>query len=318
MKTPGNMRRTSPWRCSLGAVQSVAMVVLLAAAVVAVGGVGVADEGAPAAAGAPAAKPKASAPAAPKYAGSDLCVACHGDVPKAQEHQWHAQRIAAKPGSTNCEECHGPSAAHTEDPGEVHTYYDVTHARADKSAAACLRCHEDKIKPALWKTSEHAQANVKCWDCHSQGATPHSKLIRKPGPEVCYSCHPEQRATFELTSHHPVREGRVTCSDCHDPHKHTTTRDKIQSCLNCHPDRRGPFIFEHPVVRSANQLTGGCLACHRPHGSPNEFLHKFAGRGLCLQCHADHALHFVGRTCWDSGCHADQHGSNTNPLFLGD
>ncbi len=307
-----------PWRPVVFQLLPVALMLVLTGAVAVQFGAVEAAEAGPTAAAAPVKSPaqvKPSPPAAPKYAGADLCTACHAEVPDAQKQEWHARLIAKRPGSSNCEECHGPSSAHTEDPGKVRTLNDVTHAHADRSAQACLRCHEDRIKPALWKSSEHSQAGVRCWDCHSQGGTPHNKMIRRPGPEACYSCHPEQRATFEMTSHHPVREGRVDCADCHNPHQHQSTLDKTKACLNCHADHRGPFVFEHGAL--SGELTDGCLDCHKPHGSPNEHLQKYSDRGLCLQCHADHTLHFVGRTCWDSGCHVDQHGSNTDPLFLG-
>ena len=261
-------------------------------------------------------KPAPAAPAAPAYAGADTCVACHAEVAEQQAKDWHSKSLANRPGSRNCEECHGPSAAHTQDPATVRTNPNVTKLRADKSGLACLRCHEGTHRPMDWKLSDHARANVACWSCHSQGASPHSLTARKPGREVCYSCHREQAATFELTSHHPVREGRLTCADCHNPHKrHQTVADTNKLCASCHAPQRGPFVFAHGAI--SGNLTEGCLDCHRPHGSPNGKLLKYAGRGVCLQCHADHALHFVGRTCWTSGCHSDLHGSNTSPLLLG-
>jgi DmsE family decaheme c-type cytochrome len=256
------------------------------------------------------------APAPAKVAGADLCIACHAQVPGDQKQDWHARQIAARPGSSNCEECHGPSAAHTEDPGNTATFHNVTRAPAVRGTQACLRCHQDRVKPALWKSSEHAQGNVRCWDCHSQGSSPHRETLRRPDSRVCYACHPEQRGTFELTSHHPVNEGRVDCVDCHDPHQHQSGADKVKNCTNCHAAQRGPFLFAHGSI--SGELTDGCLDCHRAHGSPNERLHKFAGRGLCLQCHADHVLHFVGRTCWDSDCHTGTHGSNSSPILLGE
>lgn len=263
-----------------------------------------------------AATPPACPPAAPKYAGADTCIACHSEVAEQQDKDWHSKGIATRPGSRNCEECHGPSAAHSEDPGTVRTNTNVTKLPATTSALACLRCHESERRPLEWKLSEHAKANVACWSCHSQGATPHSLTVRKPGPEVCYSCHREQASTFELTSHHPVREGRVTCKDCHKPHqRRLTVAQTNKLCASCHAQQRGPWIFAHGTL--SGDLTEGCLDCHRAHGSPNQRLLKYAGRGVCLQCHADHALHFVGRTCYTSGCHTGMHGSNTSPLLLG-
>jgi DmsE family decaheme c-type cytochrome len=54
-------------------------------------------------------------------------------------------------------------------------------------------------------------------------------------------------------------------------------------CLNCHGDKRGPFTFEHPVVRFE-----GCGACHEPHGSVNpRMLTRPVVLQVCLECHAN-------------------------------
>lgn len=253
---------------------------------------------------------------APAVAGAQVCAACHTDIAAAQQDDWHSRLVASRSGSSNCEECHGPSSPHTEDPADVPTFHDVTRAPAGRSGQACLSCHRETGRsPALWKASEHAQADVGCGDCHSQGALPCNRMIRRPDENVCYSCHQEQQATFTMTSHHPVPEGRVECSDCHDSHARQSETAKAEICASCHAEQRGPFVYAHGAI--SGELTEGCLDCHRPHGSPNQQLVKYSGRGLCLQCHADHALHFVPRTCWSSGCHAQVHGSNTSPLLLG-
>ena len=252
----------------------------------------------------------------PQYAGADTCIACHSEVPDHLDKDWHGARVAHQPGTRNCEECHGPSQVHADDPTEVRTTTNVTRARADKSGAACLRCHEGQPRLQGWARSDHARADVACWKCHSAGSKAHVTTTRKPDKQVCYGCHREQQASFELTSHHPVREGRLDCSDCHDPHgRHRPGADSTRQCGACHRAQAGPFVFAHGSMTSA--LSEGCLDCHAAHGSPNGRLLKYTGRGLCMQCHADKALHFVGRTCWTSGCHAQVHGSNLHPLLLG-
>ncbi len=258
---------------------------------------------------------KADPPAKAEIVGADTCTACHDGVLQGQKKEWHSRLIAGRPGSANCEDCHGPGSLHAADPVKTRTLYDVTHAKARTSAQACLSCHENKISIARWRTSPHAKGDVRCWNCHSQKASPHTLLTRKPDERVCYSCHREQEPLFNLTSHHPVREGRMTCYDCHDPHGRQTNRDYVKRCVSCHVDKRGPYIFEHGAI--SGELTDACLDCHRPHGSPNDRLLKFVGRGLCLQCHADKARHFAPATCWTSGCHTGWHGSNSSPLLLG-
>ena len=120
--------------------------------------------------------PSSPAPArhAAGYAGADTCIACHSEVSEMQQKDWHSKLIATRPGSKNCEECHGPSAAHSEDPETVPTCTNVTKVSAEKSAAACLRCHEGQHRSMDWKASDHARANVACWSCHS----PAQRLMR--------------------------------------------------------------------------------------------------------------------------------------------
>jgi DmsE family decaheme c-type cytochrome len=81
----------------------------------------------------------------------------------------------------------------------------------------------------------------------------------------------------------------MSCVDCHNPHG--TMRPAMTQifaanepgCLNCHGDKRGPFTFEHAVVRFE-----GCGSCHEPHGSANpRMLARQEVRLVCLECHAN-------------------------------
>ena len=128
-------------------------------------------------------------------------------------------------------------------------------------------------------------------------------------------------------SHHPIREGKISCTDCHNPHG-TQTRSLIKAasvneqCYTCHAEKRGPFLWEHAPVRES------CLNCHTPHGSNHQKLQKTATPYLCQQCHsntrhpgtlydattlADQSRasnRIFNRACLD--CHSAVHGSN-NP-----
>ena len=90
---------------------------------------------------------------APMYAGKPACLDCHSDVADAQKGSHHA--------AVRCEACHGPLAAHADNP-------DV---KPIKPAAAhlCLTCHRaiagrpekfPQIDP-----DEHA-GGVECTSCH--------------------------------------------------------------------------------------------------------------------------------------------------------
>ena len=87
-------------------------------------------------------------------------------------------------------------------------------------------------------------------------------------------------------SHHPIREGKITCADCHNPHGTQTAKmirgaSVNEQCYTCHTEKRGPFLWEHAPVRES------CLNCHTPHGSNHLKLQKTSVPYLCQQCHSN-------------------------------
>jgi len=271
------------------------------------------------------------------YAGTDACLQCHdeisGELAKSAHGQAMLNQNKKTPGPL-CEACHGPGAAHAGDPSAA-TAAPLKKAAADGSG--CLSCHDLRLSANSWTRSAHHREGVNCLVCHgdtshlqamlpkrkpakhdAKAATDkpapftHAAFTRAPGSAVCLTCHGEKRAELAMPSHHPVLEKRITCTDCHDPHSPTTTTMKRDLCVSCHGRQRGPFIYEHGAI--SGNTSDACLNCHRVHGSPNLKLLKLNNRGLCMQCHADRATHFTGRTCW--GCHKAMHGSNANRLFF--
>jgi DmsE family decaheme c-type cytochrome len=151
--------------------------------------------------------------------------------------------------------------------------------------AVCLSCHETSHNPT-WAGSAHDRRGVKCVDCHSvhEFESVESQLKTAHEPDTCYSCHPAMRAQAMRTSHHPVREGLMTCGSCHNPHD--GSRPKMiradwtaELCLSCHTEKRGPFLWEHAPVRE------DCLNCHNPHGSNHDKLLLAKQPYLCQRCH---------------------------------
>jgi len=117
----------------------------------------------------------------------------------------------------------------------------------------------------------------------------------------------------------PVREGKVVCTDCHNPHgsyaetllKKATVNE---TCFQCHADKRGPFLWEHAPV------TESCLNCHDPHGSFNANMLKVSRPRLCQRCHNAATRHPANprnpmqMQAINSGCvncHSQIHGSNS-------
>lgn len=280
-------------------------------------------------------------------AASKACVKCHDseDLPDMSRSAHAAAGDARTPG---CVTCHGPSPTHVNRPSGVkerpspdRTFSRNGGSSAAERNAACLTCHDKDSKRMLWAGSQHDAADVPCSSCHKIHANHDKVLAKATQTEVCYACHKEQRAQMQRASHHPVPEGRMTCSDCHNAHgsagpklaKRDSTND---TCFTCHAEKRGPFVHQHePVVED-------CANCHNPHGSGVANLLKARAPILCQQCHTPHVAGNVGAlrgqpgvaasmdvttsgknvvTMWQGrsclNCHTQVHGSNhpsaTNP-----
>ena len=189
-----------------------------------------------------------------------------------------------------CESCHGPSAAHVVsrskggdgEPGVVFKGPNASPV-ADRNAV-CQGCHEGGML-INWQGSQMERAGVACTDCHTVHAAEDPVRVKKTQAEVCFACHAEQRADSFKYSHHPIREGKVVCSDCHSPmgspSEHLLKEFSVnETCYNCHADKRGPMLWEHQPVRE------DCTNCHTPHGSSEVRLMKENMGFMCSSCHS--------------------------------
>ena len=198
---------------------------------------------------------------------------------------------------------------------------------AEENNAICLSCHA-KGQRTNWHGSTHDQQGLQCSNCHTvmKNVSRKAQLKTEFQPDTCFQCHKNKRAEMWRTSHMPVREGKVTCANCHNPHGSYSeallkTATVNETCYQCHAEKRGPFLWEHPPV------TESCLNCHDPHGSINDFMLKISRPRLCQQCHSggQHnsnprnpsvTLYAQGREC--QNCHSNHHGSNNpaGPRFM--
>jgi len=245
-----------------------------------------------------------------------VCVDCHEQSIAAYGKTMHGRvfQYGAKGAlqQQDCEACHGPRSKHVTEPDAS------LKLSAEQYSAVCLQCHQDGGR-LYWQTSQHQNGEVGCVSCHTLMKEESDKalLAKADEPSVCYSCHANVRGQMQKASHHPVREGRMSCSSCHDPHgsvgkgllKGATVNEV---CFQCHQEKRGPFVYEHPVVRE------GCANCHDAHGSNNQDLLNAKGSFLCMQCHSygghinlpryNRTSNPYGQGCVN--CHITQHGSN--------
>lgn len=283
-----------------------------------------------------AAEPAKQAPAT--YVGNEVCQACHAPAFEKFSTTVMGKIFLHNPRNETekraCENCHGPGSNHVsagggKGVGGLVTFRKDSGESVERQNETCLNCHQRGIQ-TYWKASPHASRGMACVNCHTlmEKTTDRYQLAKvgdrtpffnkQAQTEVCGQCHLQRRAQLLRSSHMPLREGKLTCTDCHNPHgtpnpsqlKQTSVNE---NCYTCHTERRGPFLYEHPPVFE------NCANCHEPHGSVNDRLLKVTDPRLCTQCHMSSGGHpsnprgrnsvfFFNRSC--TNCHSQVHGSN--------
>lgn len=270
----------------------------------------------------PATPPADATQAGAAYAGTEACVTCHADQVM---HGAHAQSLNARTpmAELGCESCHGPGKAHADAGGDPELMRAYREMSPDEASSTCTTCH-NRADHAMWDGSAHQARQLSCMTCHSvhDPVSEEGQLVRATAIQICADCHREKVAKVDRSGHMPVREGKMTCSTCHNPHGTANVRllragfSVSESCTTCHADKRGPYLFEHAPVRE------NCATCHDPHGSPNERMLVQKQPFMCQRCHS-HVRHpgtlydnrvvrsnnrIFARSCVT--CHSQVHGSN--------
>jgi len=243
--------------------------------------------------------------------GSEACRDCHASF---------AGHFMASEAHADCEACHGPA--------QRHEYTALASDIRYPANGDCAACHQIGSKTLLgWSTSVHERSNVLCSDCHDthnrepwhvRAADTHERVVLpRAGPttRMCASCHPGVVAQLGLPSHHPVGEGMLDCTDCHDPHANRalTRGPRTDACTACHQEVAGPWIYEHAPVNE------DCGYCHTPHGATADSLLEASQPAACISCHtvptsgAIHDPYAFTTRCTD--CHSAVHGSYTDPVL---
>jgi DmsE family decaheme c-type cytochrome len=283
--------------------------------------------GKPAATAAVKSAPAAVAPQAGDYVGEETCLTCHEDRKKGYHGSPHSRAKdprtpAAKQG---CESCHGPGKAHVDGGGDKTKIKRLSAMTASEVSETCTSCH-NRAEHDNWAGSKHDARKVSCTSCHSVHGPKSEKALLKTETqqETCVQCHRKEVNKVHKSSHMPVREGKMECTTCHNPHGSQNVKmlregnSITEACATCHAEKRGPFLWEHAVGRE------NCVTCHDPHGSNNERMLVAKLPMLCQRCHV-HSRHpatiydatqvdvsksnrVVGRSCVN--CHQMVHGSN--------
>lgn len=263
------------------------------------------------------------------------CESCHEDYVKAFDKTNIARSFRFNPPKQGnvCEVCHGPSSKHLKEaeqlqktPGGIATivsYTPKSPLTPQQRSKACLQCHEGtrRMEGGLrmeWHSGLHNASDVTCNSCHyvMERRSDKSLFIYEDAKTACYKCHPDRKSHNLKASHMPIKEGKIDCNNCHNPHSSSPKMLKASStnemCYSCHAEKRGPFLWEHAVVRE------NCVNCHDPHGSNNPGLLNAKGPFLCTRCHQygghvnlpryNRSSQPYGQGCIN--CHTRIHGSN--------
>ncbi|MGZ5177393.1 MAG: DmsE family decaheme c-type cytochrome [Burkholderiales bacterium] len=231
-------------------------------------------------------------PASAQAPGPEVCKACHAEKVAAYEASVHGQK-GNKRGPSNageCAVCHGDPTEHVKagggrGVGGIKNPGSKTMS-PDQKNGTCLTCHANSSKRSHWEGSTHQIRGTACTSCHTMHS-PDRVLTKITQPEVCFTCHKQQRAEINRTFRHPILEGKVACSDCHNAHgsigRALMKRDSVtDTCFQCHAEKRGPFVHQHEPV------TEDCSICHNPHGTVADSMLKLRPPFLCHQCHTPH------------------------------
>lgn len=270
-----------------------------------------------------------------QYVGSETCKVCHQEQYQRFKNTRMGKIVLNGPRSDlesrGCEACHGPGLKHAESRGDkaaIIRFGDGSHISKEEQEGQCLQCHEKGMR-LFWRGSTHESRGLTCVTCHkvmqdsvapsrfTEPLTEVRKFVAPTKMEVCFQCHQLRQAQLQRSSHMPLREGKMTCTNCHNPHGTPNPKLLIASsvnetCYTCHAERRGPFLWEHPPVME------NCLNCHEPHGSTNPQLLKVRTPRLCQRCHIESrhpttpqlstSRFAFNRAC--TNCHSQIHGSN--------
>ncbi len=267
--------------------------------------------------------------------GADTCLKCHdedSEFPVLSIFKTRHARSSDKRtpfADLQCENCHGPGGEHSKRVRRGETRPPITNFGKNAATSAidqnkiCLNCHQDHGRTG-WQGSVHEQNDVACASCHTVHAHRDPVLVADKQPQVCFDCHKKERADIYKASVHPVRYGKMACTDCHDAHASNSYASLIrptlnETCYTCHAEKRGPFLWEHQPAAE------DCSLCHKSHGSNHTPLLTKRAPLLCQDCHSRFghpsvqytadglpgnrpSKYLLSGSCMN--CHSQVHGSN--------
>ena len=220
---------------------------------------------------------------------ADICAECHQpqyDAIGSGAH-WRAGDPRTPAARQECATCHGDLEEHAlsegkEVPDGMRVFGQKSRVSAEEQNSLCMSCHKE---PHLlhWQGNAHDAEDIGCVGCHRIHSEDRVRS-RESEQEVCFTCHAEMRGDVNKPYTHPLREHKMSCSDCHGPHggpgdAGLKTFSVNEGCYSCHAEKRGPFLWEHAPVSE------NCVLCHSAHGSVHPGMLDRRQPHLCQSCH---------------------------------
>jgi predicted CXXCH cytochrome family protein len=144
----------------------------------------------------------------------------HRQGVNAERHgRTRKRRIHVRPSDQRLRELPRAWQAHVDDDAKGHIRKFAKLASAEVNQT-CLTCH-NRGAHAAFEGSAHERRNLSCSTCHSvhYPKSMTRQLVAATETQLCATCHRLQVAKTErAVAHMPVREGKLSCSSCHNPH----------------------------------------------------------------------------------------------------
>jgi hypothetical protein len=241
--------------------------------------------------------PKYNYPAQVPYEKSfeNRCSGCHNTGETITRNAGGGYVVGYADFNIGCEQCHGPGAAHVEDPWvekpvNPRRFLNGTPEGVRKANDVCGKCHTRGAAKDYFPGIESAKAGYP----YSQASgVPHvgpdgvdlettfdvttssgDFWGRKTDPYdstqalwVASKSHRQQALDLEMGGHAPTVSYVPTCFDCHDPHfrrqKHqiVSQRTEVGAAEKAREDLLAPVTM--PTRTDDNSV---CLSCHQGHG----------------------------------------------------
>lgn len=201
------------------------------------------------------------------------CVFCHNSYlrenTKAPDRYKKPYEIGI-----SCERCHGPGELHIKEenretsnlPDSVRTIINPKNLSINRQMAICMQCH---LEGKAWVLQdENGWFDFRPGQLLSDNRSVYYPAITsKEAIEVGDSPH-----RLMLSRCYKESNGKLSCLNCHDPHKsiHTFTRKHYNNvCLSCHkPNKLPGFGKEH-----VHKKNDDCISCHMNRTGTENTLH---------------------------------------------